>query len=109
MLNRAVSLVNGLMKARNFYASGEFTQDTIKGKALSMQWYNYIFSCSMQFFPGCIERYKAPDSHSRHIVVMVRGNMYKVELIRSDEEGSEKIITSSQLRVSSLVLTYFNT
>ena len=99
-INRAVSLIHGLMKAREFYTSGEFTQDTMKGRALSMQWYNYIFSCSMQFLPGSIERHKAPDSLSRHIVVMVRGNMYKVELIRSDEEGFERIIPSSQLKVS---------
>lgn len=96
-INRAVSLIHGLMKAREFYSSGEFTQDTMKGRALSMQWYNYIFSCSMQFLPGSIERHKAPDSLSRHTVVMVRGNMYKVELIRSDEEGFERIIPSSQL------------
>lgn len=97
-INRAVSLINGLMKARDFYTNGKFSQDTMKNRALSMQWYNYIFSCSMQFLPGSIERYKAPDSLSRHIVVMVRGNMYKVELIRSDKEGFERTIPSRQLK-----------
>ena len=106
-INRAVSLIQGLMKAREFYTNGEFSQDTMKSGALSMQWYNYIFSCSMQFLPGSIERYKAPDSLSRHIVVMVRGNIYKVELIRSDEEGFERIIPSSQLKVRSSVITDF--
>lgn len=98
MINRAVSLINGLMEARDFYSSSEFTQDVIKTTALSMQWYNYV--CSMQFFPGSIERYKCPDSHSRHIIVMVRGNMYKVDLIRSDDKGPEMTITRNQLRVS---------
>ena len=51
MINRAASLINGLIEARDFYLSSEFTQDAIKTTALSMQWYNYIFSCSMQFFP----------------------------------------------------------
>ena len=100
MINRATSLIEGLMKARDFYKSSEFAQDAIKTTALSMQWYNYIFSCSMQFLPGSIERYKAPESHSRHIVVMVRGNMYKLDMIDSDEEGQDKTITGSQLKVS---------
>ena len=100
MINRATSLIHGLMKARDFYKSSEFAQDAIKTTALSMQWYNYIFSCSIQFRPGSIERYKACDTHSRHIVVMVRGNMYKLDMmIDSDEEGEEKTITSSQLKV----------
>ena len=105
MVNRAASLINGLMEARDFYSSSEFIQDAIKATALSMQWYNYIFSCSMQFFPGSIERYKFPDSHSRHIIVMVRGNMYKVDLIRSDEKGREMTITRNQLKVSYLSTT----
>ena len=100
MINRATSLIEGLMKARDFYKSSDFAQDAIKTTALSMQWYNYIFSCSMQFLPGSIERYKAPESHSRHIVVMVRGNMYKLDMIDSDEKGQDKTITGSQLKVS---------
>lgn len=102
MVNRAVSLIDGLMKARDFYMSSEFSQDVIRKTPLSMQWYNYIFSCSMQFFPGSIERYKAPAGHSRHIIVMVRGNMYKVDLSYSNEEGQEKRITGDELKVSSL-------
>ena len=66
-----------------------------------MQWYNYIFSCSMQFLPGSIERYKAPAGHSRHIIVMVRGNMYKVDVTCSNEDGQEIGITNNELRVSS--------
>lgn len=104
MLNRAASLVDGLMKARDFYLSSEFNQDVIKKTPLSMQWYNYIFSCSMQFLPGSIERYKAPAGHSRHIIVMVRGNMYKVDLTYSTEDGEEKKITGNELKVSSLIL-----
>ena len=104
MLNRAASLVDELMKARDFYLSSEFNQDVIKKTPLSMQWYNYIFSCSMQFLPGSIERYKAPAGHSRHIIVMVRGNMYKVDLTYSTEVGEEKRITGNELKVSSLIL-----
>ena len=100
MIERASSLIDGLMKARDLYRSTEFTQDVMKTTALSMQWYNYVFSCSMQFFPGSIERYKAPEIHSRHITVMIRGNMYKLDLIRNDDEGREEIITKSQLKVS---------
>lgn len=100
MVGRAASLIDGLMKARDFYNSVEFDQDTIKGTPLSMQWYNYIFSCSMQFRPGSIERYKAPEDQSRHIIVMVRGNMYKLDLIHTNENGKEKKITDNQLRVS---------
>ena len=100
MIERASSLIDGLMKARDLYRSTEFTQDVMKTTALSMQWYNYVFSCSMHFFPGSIERYKAPEIHSRHIIVMIRGNMYKLNLIRNDDEGREEIITKSQLKVS---------
>ena len=100
MIERASSLIDGLMKARDLYRSTEFTQDVMKTTALSMQWYNYVFSCSMQFFPGSIERYKAPEIHSRHIIVMVRGNMYKLDLIHNDDEGREEIIAKSQLKVS---------
>ena len=105
LINRAASLVDGLMKARDFYKSSEFTEDAIKTTPLSMQWYNYIFSCSMQFLPGSIERYKAPENHSRHMIVMVRGNMYKVDLLCSDEEGEEKAIPGNQLKVSGLSQT----
>ena len=100
MIERASSLIDGLMKARDLYRSSEFTQDVMKTTALSMQWYNYVFSCSMQFFPGSIERYKAPEINSRHIIVMIRGNMYKLDLIHNDDEGREEIITKSQLEVS---------
>lgn len=100
MVNRATSLINGLMKAREYYSSSDITQDKIKNTPLSMQWYNYIFSCSMQFYPGCIERFKAPDSHSKHIIVMVRGNMYKVDMIGCDEEGTERTINDRLLKVS---------
>ena len=100
MIERASSLIDGLMKARDLYRSTEFTQDVMKTTTLSMQWYNYVFSCSMQFFPGSIERYKAPEIHSRHIIVMIRGNIYKLDLIRNDDEGREEIITKSQLKVS---------
>lgn len=105
MISRAASLIDGLMKARDFYASDAFSQDANKTTALSMQWYNYIFSCSMQFYPGSIERYKAPESLSRHIVVMVRGNMYKVDLVCSNEEGREKTVAVSQLKVSDISST----
>ncbi|KAL9967377.1 hypothetical protein ACROYT_G025586 [Oculina patagonica] len=99
MVDRAASLVDGLiMKARDFYMSSEFNQDVIKKTPLSMQWYNYIFSCSMQFLPGSIERYKAPAGHSRHIIVMMRGNMYKMDLIYSNEDGQEKRITGNELK-----------
>lgn len=104
MVDRAASLIDGLMKARDFYMSSEFNQDVIKKTPLSMQWYNYIFSCSIQFLPGSIERYKAPAGHSRHIIVMVRGNMYKVDLIYSSEDGQEKRISGNKLKVSSLKL-----
>ncbi|CAH3023881.1 unnamed protein product [Porites evermanni] len=97
MIERASSLIDGLMKARDLYRSSEYTQDVMKTTALSMQWYNYVFSCSMQFFPGSIERYKAPEINSRHIIVMIRGNMYKLDLIHNDDEGREEIITKSQL------------
>ena len=100
MIERASSLIDGLMKARDLYRSTEFTQDVMKTTTLSMQWYNYVFSCSMQFFPGSIERYKAPEIYSRHIIVMIRGNMYKLDLIHNDDEGREEIITKSQLKVS---------
>lgn len=50
MVSRAVSLIDGLMKARDFYMSSEFNQDVMKKTPLSMQWYiNYIFSCSCSF------------------------------------------------------------
>ena len=104
MVNRATSLIDGLLKARDFYMSSDFNQDMIKKTPLSMQWYNYIFSCSMQFLPGSIERYKAPEGHSRHIIVMVRGNMYKVDLTYISGDGQEKRITINQLKVSSLKL-----
>lgn len=100
VVDRAVSLIDGLMKARDFYMSSEFNQDVIKKTPLSMQWYNYIFSCSMQFAPGSIERYKAPADRSRHIIVMVRGNMYKMDLTCSNEDGQEIGITNNELRVS---------
>ena len=100
MIERASSLIDGLMKARDLYRSPEFTQDVMKTTALSMQWYTYVFSCSMQFFPGSIERYKASEIHSRHIIAMIRGNMYKLDLIHNDDEGREEIITKSQLEVS---------
>jgi hypothetical protein len=100
MVDRAISLIDGLMTARNFYKGDEFVQDVVRKIPLSMQWYNYIFSCSMQFRPGSIERYKAPEDHSRHIIVMVRGNIYKVDLICSDEEGREKRMTGNKLKVS---------
>ena len=32
--------------------------------------------------------------------MMVRGNMYKVDLIRSDDKGPEMTITRNQLKVS---------
>ncbi|KXJ16566.1 Choline O-acetyltransferase [Exaiptasia diaphana] len=98
MVNRSASLINGLMKARNYYMSSEFTQDKIKTTSLSMQWYNYIFSCSMQFFPGSIERYKAPEMHSKHIIVMVRGNMYKLDMMKTDEKGQTRTINERQLK-----------
>ncbi|XP_020612759.1 uncharacterized protein LOC110051124 isoform X1 [Orbicella faveolata] len=98
MVDRAVSLIDGLMKARDFYMSSEFNQDVIKETPLSMQWYNYIFSCSMQFLPGSIERYKAPAGHSRHIIVMVRGNMYKVDLTCTNEDGQEIGTANNDLR-----------
>ncbi|XP_031565684.1 uncharacterized protein LOC116300862 [Actinia tenebrosa] len=98
MVSRAASLIDGLMKARDFYNSVEFDQDTIKGSPLSMQWYNYIFSCSMQFRPGSIERYKAPEENSKHIIVMVQGHMYKLDLIRTNEHGKERRLTGKQLR-----------
>jgi len=101
MVDRAVSLIDGLMKARDFYMSSESNQDVIKETPLSMQWYNYIFSCSMQFLPGSIGRYKAPAGHSRHIIVMVRGNMYKVDVACSNEDGQEIGIANNELRVSS--------
>ena len=101
IVDRAVSLIDGLMKARDFYMSSDFNQDVIKKTPLSMQWYNYIFSCSMQFLPGSIERYKAPAGDSRHIIVMVRGNMYKVDLTCTNKDGQEIGITNNELRVSS--------
>lgn len=101
MVDRAVSLIDGLMKTRDFYMSSEFNGDVRKKTPLSMQWYNYIFSCTMQFLPGSIERYKAPAAHSRHIIVMVRGNMYKVDLTCTNEDGQEIGITNNELRVSS--------
>ena len=69
-----------------------------------MQWYNYIFSCSMQFLPGSIERYKAAAGHSRHILEMVRGNMYKMDLTRTNEDEQEIGTANNELRVSSQVL-----
>ena len=101
MVNRASFLIDGLLKARDFYMSSDFNQDMIKKTPLSMQWYNYIFSCSMQFLPGSIERYKAPADHSRHIIVMVRGNMYKVDLTYISRDGQEKRLTNNQLKVRS--------
>ena len=102
MIDRAATLIDGLMKARDFYLSSDFTQDVIRKTPLSMQWYNYIFSCTMQFLPGSIERYKAPSAQSRHIIVMVRGNMYKVDLVSVNNKGQEMRITANELKVSSL-------
>lgn len=56
----------------------------------------------MQFLPGSIERYKAPAGRSRHIIVMVRGNMYKVDLTCINENGQEIGLTNNELGVSSL-------
>jgi hypothetical protein len=104
MLHRATSLILSVLKTRAFYAGGDFTPDEYKGQSLTMQWYSYLFSTSIQFHRELIERYTAPREYSRHIVVMCRGRVYNVELIRKDVMGEEVMPTYEEIKVNVMLI-----
>ena len=99
MILRAASLVLALLEVRKSVLNGEIEQDMHKGQPQTMQWYNYVFSSGLVFHSECIERYRAPTEYSRHIVVLIGGAMYKVEVLRSDNMGQEIMPSFAEIKV----------
>ena len=102
MLHRSSLLILSVLNARKFYASKDFKPDEYKGQPLTIQWYSFLFSTSIQFHRELIERYTAPHEYSRHVIVMYRSRAYSVEMIRTDVMGEEVMPTYEEIKVPTI-------
>lgn len=99
MLHRSSLLILSVLKAREFYIRQDFKPDEYKSQPLTMQWYGFLFSTSVQFHCELIERYTAPRGYSRHVIIMYRGRVYSVDMIRTDVMGEEVMPTYEEIKV----------
>lgn len=99
MILRATSLVLALLEVRKSILNDEIEQDCYKGQSQTMQWYNYVFSSGLVLHGGCIERYRAPSVYSHHIMVLIGGAMYQVELLRCNTVGEERMPSFAEIQV----------
>jgi len=99
MVHRTASLLLAILKSREYYRSIKFCPDMYKGKPLTMQWYSYLFSTSLQFHRELVERYTGSREKSTHVVVIYQQRLYKVELIRKDIVGEEVMPSYEEIKV----------
>ncbi|KAI9183733.1 hypothetical protein H9P43_004651 [Blastocladiella emersonii ATCC 22665] len=80
-LTRAAGIVAGMLDANAVIQAGALPVDTIKGKPLCMNQYTKLFGGNRFPVEGCDEIVTPYPSHSRHIVVLVRDQVVRLDVL----------------------------
>ncbi|EDO44789.1 predicted protein [Nematostella vectensis] len=99
IVHRATTLILAILETREFYSSADIGPDFYRrSKPMSMQWYSFLFATSLQVHRDHVERHVTPRARARHVIVMLRGRLYQVQLVRRDAMGAEIMPTYEEVK-----------